>query len=291
MWKAFNELRGAGNMKKILKRIITVLAIMLVLYFLLYFLQNFWAHRQGEFTPDYQRITLKKDSDYETIFLQTGLGKDAVDKLLTEEKFDTILEAQNSFWEAEEIICKPVFGLFSRVDKIKKKHTMPFVDLQAGDILVTLSTHSAGWHHGHAGVVLDEENVLECVKWGEESEIVNVNHWKTYSNYVVLRVKNASEEQRKEVAQYAKDNLCGVPYRLTVGILGKKNLDLNGKTFGTNCGHCVWYVWQKFGYNLDSNGGRLVTPQDLLYSEYLEVVQVSGMDPREFLTKFKDVVK
>ena len=33
-----------------------------------------------------------------------------------------------------------------------------------------------------------------------------------------------------------------------------------------------------FGYDLDSDGGRLVTSADLLHSDLLEVVQVYGMD-------------
>ena len=278
-------------MRGVFKKTITALVVILVLYFLLYFLQNFWAHRQGKFVPDYQRVTLSKDSDYETIFLQTGLGKSAVDKLLRNDELQTILETQNRFWKTEEIICKPVFGVFARVDKLSAKNATSLVDLQPGDILVTLSTHSAGWHHGHAGLVLDERNVLECVKWGQESEIVKIEHWKNYSNYAVLRVKGVSQELQQKVVAYAKENLCGVPYRLTVGLFGKKSPDVNGKTFGTHCGHSIWYVWNYFGYDLDSDGGRLVTPYDLLCSKQLEVVQLYGMDPREFLTKFKDVVK
>ena len=291
MWKAYSNLRGAGSMRRVLKKIVTALVIILVLYFLLYILQNFWAHRQGKFVPDYQHVTLSENSDYEIFFLQTGLGQSAVDKLLRNDDFKTILEVQNSFWKSEEIVCKPVFGLFSRVDKISTKSTPLLVDLQPGDILVTLSTHSAGWHHGHAGLVLDENSVLECVKWGQESEVVKVGHWKKYSNYVVLRVKGVSKEQQQKVVAYAKEHLCGVPYRLTAGMFGEKSPDVNGKTFGTHCGHSVWYVWNQFGYDLDSDGGRLVTPYDLLRSKHLEVVQVYGIDPREFLTKFKDVVQ
>ena len=69
-------------MRRVLKKIVTALVIILVLYFLLYILQNFWAHRQGKFVPDYQHVTLSENSDYEIFFLQTGLGQSAVDKLL-----------------------------------------------------------------------------------------------------------------------------------------------------------------------------------------------------------------
>lgn len=270
-------------MKKLFIKIFAALVMLLVLYFLLYFLQTFWAHRDGEFSPDYSRVTLNENSDYETIFRQTGLGKSAVDKLLRENEFQTILDMQDIFWESQEIVCKPVFGLFARVDKINTKNVPLLVDLQPGDILLTLSTHSAGWHHGHVGIVLDEKSVLECVKWGQESEIVKVGHWKTYSNCAILRVKGVTKELQQQVVTYAKENLCGVPYRLTVGLFGEKSPDVNGKIFGTHCGHCVWYAWEQFGYDLDSDGGKIVTPYDLLQSEQLEVVQIYGMDPRDFL--------
>lgn len=283
MWKAFINLRGAGNMRKVLKGIVTALVMILVLYFLLYFLQKKWAHREEQFVPNYPRLKLSENSDYETIFLQTGLGKSAVDKLLKGDKFQTILDVQDDFWKEQEIVCKPVFGLFARVDKIDTKNTPQIVDLQPGDILITLSTHSAGWHHGHAGLVLDEKNVLECVKWGQESEIVKIGHWMKYSNYVILRVKNVSEEMQQQVVTYARDNFCGVPYRLTAGLFGEKSPDINGRMFGTNCGHAIWCVWNHFGYDLDSNGGRLVTPYNILCSEQLEVIQVYGIDPRDFL--------
>lgn len=283
MWKAFNIWRGAENMKKAIRLMVAALVIILVLYFLLFFLQTIWAHRKIGFIPNYQRVTLSEDMDYETIFLQTGLGKSAVEKLLREGGFESVIEIQGFFWKEQEIICKPVLGLFSRVDKTDAINTPPIVDLQPGDIIVTLSTHSAGWHHGHVGLVLDERRVLECVKWGENSEIVKVNHWKTYSNYAVLRVKNASLEIQNKVADFAEANLCDIPYRLTAGLLGEKNPNVKEDTFGTHCGHSVWYAWNQFGYDLDSDGGRLVTPYDLLCSEQLEVVQVYGMDPRNFL--------
>ena len=43
----------------------------------------------------------------------------------------------------------------------------------------------------------------------------------------------------------------------------------------------IWCGWQEQGYDLDSDGGRLVTAKDLFDSELLELVQVYGMDPKE----------
>lgn len=270
-------------MKKIRKSIMTALVMILVLYFFLYWLQTSWGHRNTKKVLDYSQTPISESSGYEILFLQTGLGKRAIDKLLAGNDFGVILDIQEKFWIKSKIVCKPVFGLYSRVDKVDKDKTPALVDLRPGDILITLSTHSVGWHHGHAGLVLDEKRVLECVKWGEKSEIVKVSHWKTYSNYVVLRVKDASMEVAREVAEYAEKNLCGVPYRLTVGMFGEKNLDVDKRTFGTHCGHCVWYAWQQFGYDLDSNGGRIVTPYEVMMSKNVEVVQVYGLNPKIFM--------
>ena len=43
-----------------------------------------------------------------------------------------------------------------------------------------------------------------------------------------------------------------------------------------------WYAWARQGFDLDSDGGRLVTVADLAASPLLELVQVRGMDPALF---------
>jgi hypothetical protein len=41
----------------------------------------------------------------------------------------------------------------------------------------------------------------------------------------------------------------------------------------------VWYPYERYGYDLDSDGFWLVTPKDIANSDLLEVVQVYGADP------------
>ena len=91
MWKAYNNLMGVENMKKACKIISIALVVAFVLYFLLYWLQNVWAHRNGLFRLDYPRVTLNQEVDYETVFLQTGLGKNLAKKLMEDNEFDKIL--------------------------------------------------------------------------------------------------------------------------------------------------------------------------------------------------------
>ena len=270
------------RLKRWQKRILMILLLLAVLVLAMYLLQRFWAHRSGYFLPDYPQVTLSEDSDYETIFLQTGLGRAAVDKLLAADDFQTILDAQQAFFHPPEASCTPLLGWFTREDRLESSGT-PLVDLQPGDIVVTLSTHSLGWRHGHAGLVIDGGTTLECVVLGTDSKLVNASHWSTYSNYAVLRLKDITPELQQQIAAYSLEYLNGVPYHLTSGFIGPKAPDPDDWQFGLHCSYLVWYAWNHFGYDLDSDGGRLVSSYDLLHSDLVEVVQLYGMDPREFL--------
>ncbi len=267
-------------------RVVFIELVILILSALLlfYLLQRYWAHREGIFEPDYAKLPLTQQTDYETIFFQTGLGRPAVDKLLEKGDFETILDMQKSFFNIREIECTPVLGWFTREERlVPEARRYSFVDLQPGDVLVTLSTHTGGWSHGHAGLVIDEDTTLECRVLGTDSGYGSISNWKDYSNVAVLRVKGASEEQRQAVADYAKETLVGVPYSVLSGFIGDKAPDEECWYFGLHCSYLVWYAWQEMGYDLDSNGGRLVTSYDLLYSDKLEIVQIYGMDPRDFI--------
>lgn len=248
----------------------------------LFLLQAVWAHREGYFAPDYPRAALAGDSDYETIFLQTGLGRAAVDRLLAEGDFQAILDAQERFFDPPDADCTALLGWFTREDRLETSGT-PLADLQPGDILLTLSTHSVGWRHGHVGLAIDGDTVLECVTLGTDSTLVSAAHWEDYGNYAVLRLKDAPSRLGQEIANYAAEHLRGVPYRLTAGFFGGKAPEPDTEGFGLQCAYLAWYVYARFGYDLDSDGGRLVSARDLLDSELLEVVQIYGMDPRSLL--------
>ena len=266
--------------KKILLWVVIVLAALLLA---MYLLQRFWAHRAGYFVPDYPRVTLTEQSDYETIFLQTGLGPQAVDALLERGDFQAILDAQELFFNPPQAECQSLLGWFTREDRLTDASGPPLADLQPGDVVLTLSTHTFGWRHGHAGLVIDSGTTLECVVLGTDSTLVNAQHWSTYSNYVVLRLKDITPQLQEEIVTYSLDNLLGVPYHLTSGFIGPKAPDPEDWQFGLHCSYLVWYAWNHFGFDLDSDGGRLASSYDLLHSDLLEVVQVYGMDPRQFL--------
>lgn len=258
-----------------------VVAIVVLAYYLL---QRFWAHREPAFTPDYDMVELSEESDFDTIFLQTGLGKSAAQKLIKKNKFDKILSAQEKFFANYDTECAPLLGWFTREDMLKDNRSTSFADLQKGDILVSLSTHSGGWHHGHAGLVVGKNKILECRMWGADSAIMGMSYWRKYTNYAVLRLKDITPEQQKEITEYAKETLCDIPYSPVAGLFGDKAPDPESDDFTLQCAHLIWYAFNNFGFDLDSDGGKLVTVRDLLDSDLLEVVQIYGMDPRDFLS-------
>ena len=119
---------------------------------------------------------------------------------------------------------------------------------------------------------------LEAVVLGSDSAQVNAQHWRTYSNFMVLRVKDAGDETRQQVVQFALEHLDGIPYSLLSGILGPKAPEPDSP-LKAQCAYLPWYAWQAFGVDLDSDGGKIVTVLDLAESPLLEVVQIYGIDP------------
>lgn len=268
--------------KKWGKRLVRTVAAAAAVCLCIWLLQRGWAHRNGQFVPDYPRAELTVQTDAKAMFLQTGLGPSAVRTLLKEGEFQAILDAQNAMFDPPEMRCIPLLGWFTREDRLAAAGP-ELADLQPGDILLTLSTHTAGWRHGHAGLVIDQNTVLECAMLGQDSRLTSVEHWNTYSSYAVLRVRDAEEAQRQRVAEYALENLLGVPYRLTIGLWGEKAPEAGSPGFGLHCIYLPWYSWKHFGYDLDGDGGRVVTATDLLQSDQLEAIQVYGMDPEKVL--------
>lgn len=264
-------------------------------------LQGPFAHRADPFVPDYARTDLAPilgkpsltEADYDTLFLQTGLSRPAVDHLLTygEPGRRQILDTQEQFFAPVTVVCDELFGPFTKEDHLVDRDggrawAPSLANLEVGDIILTFSTHSMGWRHGHAGVVVDDEGwgvTLEAVLIGTDSARMEAWHWQSYSNYIVLRLKDRTPELQDALADYALNYLDGIPYHLTSGFLGPKAPDPSAPYFGVQCSYLVWYAFQHFGYDLDADGGRLVSVADLYGSPLLEVVQLYGMDPRDWM--------
>lgn len=292
------------------------------------------AESRAHYTPEYQREELNdllsKDSlteeEYNLLFLQTGLGRAGVDELFREGRQEELLYLQERFFMPVEYECRRV-NPFCRGERLlapareevseacrlrngeclgtaagEELDFLPAV--RTGDILVTFSGHVFGWRSGHAGIVIDGEEglTLEAISPGSVSRICTVDSWEEYPCFVLLRLKDCTEEEAAQIASYAAANLKEVPYELFClaerprvssfhtgkkeGCQGRSLAEGQGEAepdeeplSGTQCAHLVWSAFFHFGYDLDSDGGQIVTPGDLYESELLEVVQLYGISP------------
>lgn len=270
--------------------------IMIVGVLLLVLLFRFFppfVEKQAHIVPVYPRLDLteiiKKDvlarSDYQVITEQTGLGKTAIDKLMQQEdKAEGIIYFQEKLFQDVEFVCEPNSIISNEerlVDRGKTICGTKFADLQNGYVLITKSSHTFSWRNGHAAIVVDayRGETLESVVLGSNSCIQDVNKWLNYPNFIVLRLKNADSLLLEEIADFAKTYLNDIPYTLTAGVFRKK-YEPATEISGTQCAHLIWRAFREYGFDLDSTGGRIVTPKDIANSPLLEVVQVYGMNPK-----------
>lgn len=286
--------------QKIRKRpvywVTVIAAVLLLLTGINFVLQSGVAHRHGVFHPKEEPIDLlpivtqpeMDQADYDLVFKQTGLARAAVDDLrqMDEKGIKFILDTQEMFFAPIKSKCNTLLrGRFTCEDLLQNENGESlygpnFAPLRLGDVIVSFSTHSWGWRHGHAGLVVDAVNraSLEAVQLGTNTYVANMDHWRNYSSFMVLRVKDSTKEQRNRVVDFALEHLNDVPYSLLSGILGPKD-QKGAKEIKTQCAYLPWRAWQEAGVDLDGDGGRIVTVRDLAESDDLEVVQVYGIDP------------
>ena len=234
------------------------------------------------FTPSYEKIdilpflqkTERSDSDYQTLYKQTGLTKLGIDGLLAEDEIAQILRIQNYFFSNPALEVDH-FAPFTYLEEVNG--VAPLALLEDGDIIVSATTRVSWWRYGHATLVVNgkEKLILEALEPNSKSRFSQASSMANLANFLILRPK-VDKTLKAEIVQFARENLHGVPYRLTTGIFSKKyNPD---KITGTQCAHLVWYAYKKFGVDLDSNGGLIVKPQDMALSDKVEVVQAFGFD-------------
>lgn len=212
--------------------------------------------------------------DYDLLFRQTGLAQSAVEAMQRAGRLEELLEIQENYFEEVQICCESN-TIISRAEYLVEPgggQKIPVIE--EGDILINFNCHFFGWRSGHAAIVTDAQKrqTLEARVLGTETAILSLDRWQEYPSFAVLRLKDVSREERKKIAAYAAENLTDIPYRLTAGLWEEETPS------GTQCAHLVWYVYKHFGFDLDSDGGRIVTPRDLYESPCLEIIQIYGME-------------
>ena len=233
------------------------------------------------FCPDYEQVDLLPildketltDADYEVLYRQTGLTKLGVDGLLENGETDRILKIQQYFFKKQEIYVER-FNPYTYFEEIND--SIPMAKLEVGDIMVTANVRVSWFRYGHAALVVDPDEgiVLESISPGTTSTFNSVRDFSDDATFMILRPK-VDMETKVKMVEYATANLLDLPYRFTLGIFYKKFPETLRVS---QCAHLVWYAYKKFGYDLDSNGGGVVKPPDMVRSEHVEVVQAYGFD-------------
>lgn len=268
--------------------------LIIVLLPLLLILWTFNCERRDHGDPAVPRVELSEiltskslsSTDYETLYQQTGLGRPAIDALTAAGLEEAIYTAQQYNFTPPVIRCTPN-TFITREERVVDENGnlaigMPIPYVEDGDILITYCSHFFGWRNGHAAIVVDAGNrlTLEAQVLGQPSCISSLDKWEKYPTFLVLRLSGADLRMRSEIAEYAKENLNQVPYRLIAGIFPDKTpnaLEEMTTPSSTHCSHLVWYAFSQFGFDLDSDGGLIVTPDDIANSPLLEIVQSYGL--------------
>lgn len=284
---ATNQLNTIKKRRNHLRRFAIVMACIFVFFTCVWGvlgIGSVYTDKTWEFWyADYQKqditLLLEKDTltaeNYETLYRQTGLGKVAIDDMRTTvQGRGKILRIQDNFFIDHTVVSRR-FAPFTYMDEIEGM--VELADLKDGDIIVSATTRVSWWRYGHAALVVDGENgiVLECTSPQVRSEYNPATDFCIMANFLVLRPKAVAKEMIQNVVAYANEYLVNLKYHYTTGIFSTK---FPKKLEYTQCAHLVWYAYKKFGIDLDSNGGRLVKPQDIANSDQLQLVQSFGYD-------------
>ena len=268
---------------KLIKSLIITASVIafLGLVLLFFVIGENYASEFERVTPSYDKVDLNpilakdtlSDEDYATVYAQTGLTRIGYEDMLKEYGKDGILELQEAFFK-EYGIHSYNFAPFCYYHTVKGK--MPMVPLKNGDIIVSSSTEFSWWSVGHCAMVVDAENgvIVEAIGVGDDSTYGYTSALSKRGDFIVLR-PNIDEAALDKIVDYVNTELIGIPYDPTIGVLSRK---YNEEIPYTQCAHIFWFAFFKHGFDIDSNGGSVVTPKDISNSKYFDIVQVSGFD-------------
>lgn len=285
-----------NKIKKIKHKKLLITSLIILMIFFVIFIMEMIIEPMGYYYPDYEKTDITSllnkselsEEDYKELFYQTGLGKTAVDEIMIDKAagINKMLDFQNNFFRKNNVLCESI-GIITSQESLVNEENKPIYGFDLapynnGYVLITKATHSLGWRHGHAAIVTDAENneTLEAVILGSNTMLQNINKWRVYPSFMMLKLKDTSQENLDEIAKFAKNNLNDIPYGLTVGLTSKKNPNPENIQ-STQCSHLVWYPFMQNGYNVDSDGSWLVSPKDIANSDLFEVVQIYGVDPKD----------
>lgn len=279
------------NKKGVLFRVLAVLlCVVLVLLAAAELMTVVSDKTYHPWSPDYEKVDLTEildrsdaltEEDYGVLYRQTGLTKIGVDRLIEQNDTDRIYRIQEAYFQPKDVVLDR-FAPWTCSEMLGNGKQSIQGAVRTGDIIVTASTHVLCFRYGHAALVVnDRGTILESTSPGALSDFYGRNvslSFDRYASFMILRPdpEIISTETRLAVGKFAREELTGIPYAFTVGIFSKKNPETLKYT---QCAHIVWYAYKHFGIDLDSNGGGVVKPRDIVNSPYMQVVQIYGFNP------------
>jgi len=275
------------NKMKIKSKIIISLFTLFINFYCIFIFANMHNSNYSPTSPkvDIAPILSNKvinQKNYSLLFSQTGLAKPAIDDLLSQKNgLNKILSYQDSYYTKNPIYIEKLNPFTSQenlmVSGTINSKSPQIAPIKNGDILLTKSTHTLYWRHGHCGIVIDAKNgiILESLQPGTVSIQQNISKWQSYPTFKLMRLGGIDQEKLDEIAQYVKSNLIGIDY----GIFAtKKRVN---KLATVNCSQLIYQAFIHFGYDIDSNKGIFVTPEDIAKSKLLDLVQIYGFNPEK----------
>ncbi len=263
------------------KGIIITLAVIL----LLILIRHIIAENTVFYAPDYAKEELSsilENKDFDAVFRQTGIAPKVAEEIAEREN-SAFLEKMQKLYFSGSSVKKNYIAFPVTLEERNRDDITPLIPLKKGDILVTYNTRTLDWRHGHSAIVLDDkgEVILEHMSIGEKSVITYAKYWGMYPAFIVLR--HPDENIAAAAADYAKENLVGIPYSLFAGFGTKDKTGEENPS--SHCSHIVWQAYMSQKEDIDSDGGPVVTPRDIAHSEKLDVVQIFGIDPGKYASR------
>ena len=268
-----------------IRKIFLIGLIIAFLFTLLLFLNEQRAVDPIKREPADLGFVLRKETlsgaDYDMLFSETGLSQSCVDALWHRaDKNELILSEQKRFYDTPDFDCY-ILTLLTKSEKIiDKQNAAVFYDLRPGDVLLTKSTHTLFYRHGHSALVLDEDTLLEAAAIGEPIQKTKADNWGMYPTYIQLRIKEdvaqninmSTDELGKAVADYAESTYGNASYSLFTGAFG------HGAESGeAQCAHLIADPYAHFGITASSRKFP-ATPYSLIKSGAFEIIQYRGFD-------------
>ncbi len=264
------------------------LQIGLIILIAFYCFSSFYVNRSSYYAPPYEKVDISpllekrtySDEEYAILYAQTGIAKPIIDEIKQTNDFKSrMLAYQNYYFSNVMVKAKPMSPVtFYEVSEDENNKPVKLFELapyKNGDIFFHKSTHTLNWRHGHVGIVVDAKHgkVLESLEPGTISVLQDAEKWTYFPTFRMMRLKNISTEKMDEIASYTKEHLSGIPYSILSLKSNKSDVT------ATHCSLLIWQAYDAFGINLDSNKGLFTSPKDLASSDYLETLQVFGVNP------------